>query len=93
VSFEVIPTHAETAAASLTVRVIRSPGGLPGLMVQPATCVSGPLLADTAPVRRDRSKFATDADWHAYLEREQEAAQIRGDTNLATLAPKELAKR
>ena len=55
--------------------------------------MSGPQLPAPAPVLRDRSKFATDADWHAYLEREHEPAQILGHLDLAALAAKELAKR
>jgi hypothetical protein len=55
-----------------------------------SSSVSGPQLA--APVLRDRGKFATDADYRSYLEHEQEAAQIRGDTDLAAAAAEELAK-
>jgi hypothetical protein len=57
------------------------------------TSVSGPDVADTAPVLRDRSEFANDADWYAYLEREREAAQRRGHLDFAALAAEELAKR
>jgi hypothetical protein len=53
--------------------------------------VSGPQLADTAPVLRGRTRFATDADYRSYLNREQEAATIRGDNDLAAAAAKALA--
>jgi hypothetical protein len=35
------------------------------------TSVSGPYLSDTEPVLRDRITFASDAEYRAYLEREQ----------------------
>jgi hypothetical protein len=54
--------------------------------------VSDPFPASTAEDLHARDTFATDDDWRAYLGREQEAATIRGDTDLAALAAEELAK-
>jgi hypothetical protein len=54
--------------------------------------VSGPQLDHPGAVLRDQGGFASDADYCAYLERERDAAQIRGATDLAALAAKALGQ-
>lgn len=41
---------------------------------------------------QDRSHFYDDAGWRAHLEREVEAAQIRGDKKSVDAAERELAR-